>query len=284
MNRVEDILAAVENVPSSPQVLQRVLALVSDPDFSFEQLMDIVSLDPGITAAVLRMCNSAYFGLSHPVGSLQQALTYLGSENIVDIVMSNEVVGFYKKAQEGYVMERGELWRHSMATALLSREIGKEMGFEDLSTLFTAALLHDIGKIVLSQFVKEEFEAIEALVQQEGRDFVSAEREALGVDHAVLGAKMAQQWQLPAPIIRAIAYHHDPMRTKGDQQLVRLVALANLVVISMGVGGGVQGLAVPAPSELLTEFKLSTQDLQKYHLKVGDILAQADELLGMANK
>lgn len=100
MSRVEDILAAVENVPSSPQVLQRVLTLVNDPDFSFDQLMDIVSLDPGITAAVLRMCNSAYFGLQQPVSSLQQALTYLGVNNIVDVVMSSEVVGFYKNSLE----------------------------------------------------------------------------------------------------------------------------------------------------------------------------------------
>ena len=284
MSRVDDILAAVENVPSSPQVLQKVLALVNDPDFSFDRLMDIVSLDPGITAAVLRMCNSAYFGLKQPVSSLQQALTFLGVNNIIDVVMSNEVVGFYRDSQEGYIMERGELWRHSMATALLARMIGKEMKFNDLSTLFTAALLHDIGKIVLSQFVKEEFEAIEKLVQEQGRDFVAAERQVLGLDHAVLGAKMAQLWKLPAPIIRAIAYHHDPMKAKGDQQLVRLVALANLIVLSMGVGGGVQGLAVPAPSELLTEFKLTSQNLQEYHLKVGDILHEADELLGMASR
>ena len=194
------------------------------------------------------------------------------------------MVGFYKNSQDGYVMERGELWRHSMATALLSREIGQEMGFDDPSTLFTAALLHDIGKIVLSQFVKDEFEAIETLVQEQGWDFVSAERKVLGLDHALLGAKMAQLWKLPSSIIRVIAYHHDPMKAKGDQQLVRLVALANIIVISMGVGGGVQGLAVPAPSELLKEFKLTTKGLQEYHLKVGDILDQADELLDMASK
>ena len=284
MSRVDEILAAVQNVPSAPQVLQRVLTLVNDPDFSFDQLMQVVSLDPGITAAVLRMCNSAYFGLKQPVGSLQQALTYLGVNNIVDVVMSSEVVGFYKNSQDGYIMERGELWRHSMATALLSREIGQDMGFDDPSTLFTAALLHDIGKIVLSQFVKDEFESIENLVQEQGWDFVSAERKVLGLDHALLGAKMAQLWKLPPSIIRVIAYHHDPMKAKGNQQLVRLVALANIIVISMGVGGGVQGLAVPAPSELLQEFKLTTKDLQEYHLKVGDILDQADELLNMASK
>jgi putative nucleotidyltransferase with HDIG domain len=283
MSRVEEILADIKHVPSAPQVLQKVLSLVNDPEFSYLELMEIIQLDPGLTAHVLRMANSAYFNLTNPVSSLQQALTYLGVKNIVDVVMSSEVVGFYKKSQNGYIMERGELWRHSMACALLARKMGEDLEYPDTSTLFTAALLHDIGKIVLSQYVGEEFEKIEKLVSEHGKDFVAAEREVLGLDHAVLGAKMAQNWKLPPPIIRAIAYHHAPFTSPGNSRLVQLVAMSNLVVIGMGVGGGVQGLAVPAPDELLTELNFTSQDLQKYHLQVGDILSQADELLRMAD-
>jgi len=120
LSQVKEILARVENLPAIPGVVQQVLAIVQDPDFEFSRLMEVVRLDPGITAHVLRMCNSPFYGLRREVTSLQQALTYLGSNQLLQIVLSGEMVRHFQKGQEGYRLVKGELWRHCMATALLA--------------------------------------------------------------------------------------------------------------------------------------------------------------------
>ena len=279
---IHEILARVERLPAVPAVVQQVLGLVSNPDFSYDELMEMVSLDPGITAGVLRVCNSPYYGLRQKVTSLKHALTLLGPAKVVDIVLSNEVVGFYKQNQDGYNLARGDLWLHSMATALLAQKLGEKTGFNQPFMLFTAALLHDVGKLILSEYVGEEFSQIEGVMARKQISFVEAEREVLGLDHALLGGAVAKAWNFPEPIIKAIALHHDPARARTDADLVRLVALANLLVVSAGVGVGAEGLATPVDPGLLKGLGLKNRDLQAMTLEIKSILDRAEELLDLA--
>jgi putative nucleotidyltransferase with HDIG domain len=279
---VEDILAKVDHLPGMPAIVQQILATVSEPDFEFQKVVDLVRLDQGITADVLRICNSPYYGLHTKMSSLEQAIAYLGANQIVEIVLSSKVVGHFKKAQYGYRLPKGELWRHSMATALLAQKIGERLKFADLPTLFTAALLHDLGKLILSEYVGEQFDEIEDLVKNHGMSFVEAERKVLGVDHALLGAAVARKWNLPEPITYAIAFHHNLEPAKKHRDIVLLVSLANLMVVHLGIGSGAQGLAAPVPQSLLQEVGLKSRDLDKISLELKDILDQADELLSLA--
>ena len=282
MKLVEDILAKVEHLPGMPAIVQQILITVNDPDFEFRDVVKLVRMDQGITADVLRICNSPYYGLHTKMSSLEQAISYLGANQIVEIVLSSKVVGHYKKAQYGYRLPQGELWRHSMATALLSQKIGERLKFGDLPTLFTGALLHDLGKLILSEYVGEQFDEIEALVRDHNMSFVEAERKVLGVDHALLGAAVARKWNLPEPISYAIAFHHNVDRANTHKEIVRLVCLSNLMVVHFGIGSGAQGLAAPVPPDLLKDVGLKTRDLDKLSLDLKDILDQADDLLNMA--
>jgi HD-like signal output (HDOD) protein len=143
-------------------------------------------------------------------------------------------------------------------------------------------LLHDVGKLVLSEFVKRDFGQIEELVAQ-GMSFVAAEHQVLGVDHALLGAALAKQWNFPLPIVTAIALHHTPDLAQRDQALVNLVALANLLCMSLGVGAGADGLAAPVPATLLKEVGLRSRDLDVLLLELKDIMDQAQEMLSLAS-
>lgn len=283
MKLVEDILAKVEHLPGIPAVVQQILATVSDPEFELQDVVNLVRMDQGITADVLRICNSPYYGLHTEMSSLEQAISYLGANQIVEIVLSSKVVGHYKKAQYGYRLPQGELWRHSMATALLSQKIGERVRFGDLPTLFTGALLHDLGKLILSEYVGEKFDEIESLVRDHDMPFVQAERKVLGVDHALLGAAIARKWNLPEAISYAVAFHHNVDRANKHKEIVRLVCLANLMVVHFGVGSGAQGLAAPVPQGLIKDVGLKSRDLDKFSLELKDILDQADELLNLAS-
>lgn len=282
MSLVKHILGQVENLPAVPAVVQQVLAHVSDPDFNYQQLVELVRLDPGITADVLRMANSPYFGLRRKISSLEQALVHLGADHIVDLVLSSKVVGMYKADQKGYGMARGELWRHSMASALLSQELARRLGRADRATAFTAGLLHDVGKLILSEYVGGHFERIAQAVKDRNQSWVSAEREILGVDHALLGAVAARRWNFPEAIVQAIAFHHHPERAAKERELASIVALANLLALSFGVGGGVDGLLAPVPAGLMADLGLKARDLDELGLKLKDILDQADAMLGLA--
>ena len=282
MSLVKEIIAQVDHLPAIPAVAQRVLAEVSREDFSFKDLMNMVRLDPGITAHVLRMCNSPYYGLSRKITSLQEALTYLGTNNLVQLILSGEMVSHFRVSQEGYRLSRGDLWRHSMACALLAQRIGQMVGYHEQATLFTAALLHDVGKLIMSQYVADRFDQIEALVQDNQLSFVEAERQVLGVDHALLGAAIAKKWNFPEPIAVAIAYHHSPGKARSNHQIVNLVSLANILCVTMGVGVGASGLAAAAPGDLIKRVGLKPRDMDRLALDVKDILDQAEDLLGMA--
>lgn len=281
MSQVKEILAKIGNLPPMPAVVQQVMGMMQDPNFSFAKLMETVRLDPGITAHVLRMCNSPIYGLRQEVTSLHQAMVLMGSNQLMEILLSRELVGHYQRDQDGYRLAKGELWQHSMACALLVARLGQRTGFSDEGTLFTAALLHDVGKLVLSEFVGKSFAQIEELVEQ-GMSFVAAERQVLGVDHALLGAALARQWNFPEVIVGAIAFHHAPDRAPRDRQLTHLVALANLLCMSLGVGQGAEGLAAPAPATLLKEVGLKSRDLDMLLLELKDILDQAGDLLSLA--
>lgn len=283
MSLVKEILSKAENLPAIPAIVQQVLGLVQDPDFEFSKLITTVKLDPGITAHVLRMANSPFYGLRQKISSLDQALALLGTRNLVEIVLSAQVVKFYQVDQDGYRLARGDLWRHCMATALLANKIGAMIQFSETATLFTAALLHDVGKLILSQYVGGQYDDIEKLVEQGGKSFVEAEREVLGVDHALLGGVVARHWNFPESIVTAIAFHHSPERSSKHKQMTGLVALSNLLALSMGMGGGVEGLAQPLSAGLFDLAGVKARDVDKLALEIKDINDQASELLSMAN-
>lgn len=282
MTEVKDILALVDRLPPMPAVVQQVLSLLQDPDFSFSELLDTVRLDPGITAHVINICNSPYYGLKQKVSSLQQAMLLLGSQQLMEIILSGKVVGHFKKGQRGYRLTRGELWKHCMASALLAQTLGERLKFPDLPTLFTAALMHDVGKLVLSEYVDKDFAQIEQMVAA-GQSFAEAERQVLGLDHAILGGAVARKWNFPENIVAAIAFHHNPEAAAPQYRpLANLVTLANLLCVSLGVGTGADGLASAVNPRLLQDVGLRSRDLDMLLLDLKDILDDAADMLAMA--
>ncbi len=281
MTQVKEILASIDRLPPMPAVVQQILVTLQDPDFSFSQLLEKVRLDPGITAHVINMCNSPFYGLRQKVSSLQQAMVILGSNQLMEIILSGEMVGHFKKGQKGYRLARGQLWQHCMATALLAQVLGERVKFADKATLFTAALMHDVGKLVMSEYVAKEFEQIEQMVAM-GQAFADAERQVLGLDHALLGGAVARKWNFPESIVTAIACHHAPERATQHRQLANLVALSNLMCLTLGVGAGAEGLASSVSPDLLKEVGLRTRDLDVLFLELKDILDEAADLLAMA--
>lgn len=276
------ILNRVERLPPLPSVVDQVMAITADPDFSMDKLVRAVSLDPGVTAEVLRRINSAYYGLTHQVSSLEQALPYLGTEALLEIILSSGVSRVYHGEHPGYLLPRGRLWRHCMASAIIAKHLAQRAGYPDPSEAFTAGLLHDVGKLVMSQFVAEQFTRIGQMVMLHGLDPAEAEIRVLGIDHATLGADLASRWSLPDALKTAILLHHRPKTESPHRKLVALVAMADHLSGVVGQAGQPEGMQAELPPTAVAALRLSPQDLRELAETCRALVAQASDLLDLA--
>jgi putative nucleotidyltransferase with HDIG domain len=279
MNLVDSILGSAAELPPFPAVIQRVLLLMDNPKSSAREVVEVIQYDQAITANVLRVCNSAYFSLRRPVHSLREALVRIGFNQLLEIVLNRGSAHLLAGVCPGYDLKDGELWRHSVTCALLSQIISKRLGQEPTPTHFTAALLHDIGKVILSRFVADHFGEIRRLVQEGGRSFIAAEKEVLGIDHAELGGKISEQWQFPKMIGSAIRYHHDPLRIGEDSEMLQLIYLCDLVSMLTGIGGGADGLSYHGHKEVMKSHHLSGQDIEQFIDQLEGRLKQVENVL-----
>ncbi|MCK5679680.1 HDOD domain-containing protein [bacterium] len=265
MSLMEEIITAVDEMPPFPQVVQRAMRALAEPDYEVAGLVDILKVDQSITANILKLCNSAYFGLPRKVSSLKEAVVYLGANQLRQLLLSGAASKIYEKPSSGYTVFADELWRHALATAVMAQVLRQHLRFKiDENTLFTAALLHDVGKVVLSAFVIDKYRAIEQLVETGESSFQEAERQTLGFDHAEIGGKIAEKWEFPDAIITAISFHHEPARAaKEFRLLTEIVALANSLTVMVGYGTGVDGLACRGHDLLLKKLKIEARDLEK---------------------
>lgn len=277
----DEILKSIKNIPAFPAAALKVMKLIDDPDFSIADVVDVVQYDQAITANILRICNSAYFGLRYKVETVRDAVMRLGQQNIVRAVQAAGVSRFYKN-KKGYGLDATKLWEHSVGVALMSQILSRRLNNCEDARLYTTALLHDIGKVVMGEFVDESFLKIYDLVSTKGISFLDAEEEVIGISHADLGGKIATQWNFPADMRDAIVYHHRPdLMPDGGSDSAWLVYLADQACIMMGIGLGNDGLAYKGLSEVIVRFKLRQRDFEEYIMLMLEDLGRAKELLGI---
>ncbi len=189
MSLVPQVLKSLKTLPPFPLVAQRALVLLNKTEVSIQELVDIVKFDPAITANVLRISNSAFFGLRREIHSLHQALLLLGTQELLKIIIASGATRLFCRSTPGYFTDRLGLWRHSVSCALMADLLARELDHPERATSFTAGLLHDIGKVVLSIYVDQKFTEIMEVVDGRGVSFQTAEKEVLGIDHAQLGGR-----------------------------------------------------------------------------------------------
>lgn len=249
--RANKIASAIKSFPGMPGTAVKLLALIDDSAMRVSQIEEILRHDAGLTANVLRLANSAYFGIPSKVGSIRQAVILLGLKRLIQMVIAACVSAIMDKSVPGYDLPPGELWRHSIAASVAAEGLVKVLKVDAAEEIFTAALLHDVGKLILGDFVKDEFKQIETAVSQ-GISFEMAEKIVLGTSHADVGARILTKWLLPPEIVNAVQFHHTPEASEQSNSMLDIVHVANFISMMIGIGAGRDGLQ-HEPSVAVTE-------------------------------
>lgn len=279
MANVQKILRKVEKLPPIPAMVHRILDLTDDAESSFMELVELVEHDPAITANLLKVCNSAHLGLPVKVDSVQRALTLLGYQHIVELVLEQNLGANLQRSQKGYRLEKGDLWKQSVATAKVAKTLAQRQKLANLPAIYTAALLKDIGKVILHEFVGNEFSRIQEKVEKKGLSFTDAEKACIGMDHATLGGIIAREWHFNSHLIYMIENHHlaDPAARRDPP--TACIYLADMVAMMAGTCIGVDRLAYPVYEELFSDFFLTRDELKTLMLSYDGFLVSAQRML-----
>jgi putative nucleotidyltransferase with HDIG domain len=282
MSRFKDIVDRLDQLAPIPPIANQIMALAEDPDSSLSEIADLIINDPAITANLLKTCNSAYFGLARKVDSVQDAIVLVGLDHVVQLVMLGSFSQNFKKGVEGYGLGEGELWRHAVSSAYAAKALAVRYGAsKNRHLVFTAALLKDIGKLILGRFVAFSFEQINILVNAQGHSFNDAEKKILGMNHEELGALLGEKWRFSEKLIYMIGHHHLSDESARQDLETSLVYLADMICMMMGVSTGADGLSYRFYSEVLKRLALSEKDFQGIMAATAERQQKIEHLLNL---
>lgn len=224
---LDELIGRGQELPSLPEIYLRVSEQLEDEKAGVNEIGATVQNDPAITTRVLKMVNSAYYGLPNQVSSVAQAVSLLGRERLKHILIGSVLRGVFS-AQENPAFSMQEFWQHSIKTAIIARQLARELPtFEEPESLFTAGLLHDIGRLLLINKVPQQLLAAEEHVIRKRVDIVSAELAVIGMTHTAVGEALMQHWGLPQMLVDCTRYHHEVVHDGSHRRATHLVYLAN---------------------------------------------------------
>ena len=282
MTNIEDIISGIDTLTPIPPVAAQIMALAEDENSSMSDISDLIVHDPSITASLLKICNSAFFGLARKVESVRDAITLLGLDQIVELILLNTTAENFRDEPDGYGLGEGELWHHAVYSAHVAKILAESYGPANKKHLiFTAALLKDIGKLIMGRYVAFSYEKINILVESKGYSFTEAEKEVIGMNHEELGVLVGRKWRFGQKLIYIIGNHHMSEEASRNDTETALVYLADIVCMMMGFGTGIDGLAYRFYSDVLDRMNLTDQDLQKIIFDTGADRKKIQTLLNL---
>ena len=265
MVELDNYINQVKKLPPAPHLLPELLSLLNQPNVDSGRIVQLITYDPSLTASVLQLCNSAALASATPVASLEEAVVRLGFEQVYRLVAA--ALGARTLDHEPNASGGGgsQLWKHSVATAVAAQTIARDLG-DDPNLVFTAALLHDIGKIILSDGLGETYSKLIAEVETNQYSLLEAEKRVLGAQHSEIGGRLLARWRFPLHLVSAVWFHHHPAAAQPHQRLAAFVYLGNLMAYLIGYGYGHHALTLRGRDEALSILKLNGDALPRYML------------------
>lgn len=232
----QQILESVNNLPVLSEVVNRSIVMLGDTECSIRDLTDLISKDQSITAKIIKMANSAFYGYPRQIRTLSEAIVILGFRQIRTLLITASASTHLNGTVEGYMIAKGDLWKHSYAVAYVAGLISKLSQKSKPDEAFTAGILHDIGKLILGNFLKGSYSEVVKLANENKINFATAEEKLLGIHHAEVGGRILEKWNFPEFMVHTVRKHHNPLESDENKALIGIVSLANTWVREFGIG------------------------------------------------
>ena len=236
---IQDTISRISQPPTLPEVVMHLIRVVDDPATSASEVSRIISRDQSLTTSVLKLVNSPFYGMSRQITTLTQATVVLGFTTIRNIALTaaifDEFGGGSTAAMPGGYSRAG-FWEHSISCAIAARCLAGYAAYADTEQAFISGLIHDLGKVVLDEYLHEDFRRVLELAEQEKMRIREAEQHIFGTDHAEVGGWLARRWNLPDSLVAVIENHHNPTQSQVAPKLAALVHLADIIVRMQGYG------------------------------------------------
>lgn len=277
---IDSLLEEIVTLPSLPATVARITELVNAPDSALTDVAKAIQTDPALAIKTLRLVNSAYYGLAHKVTSVDHAVALLGMKVIKNLVFTATVFDTFSKGTDA-------LLRHSVSCGVAMRILIAELpDHADMEPeeAFVFGLLHDVGKIILEQFLAKEVESVQLLSRTNKIPLVEAERQIIGVDHAEIGGRLAQQWGLSKDLVGAIAGHHalSACQTDSARSLAATIAVADFICNASGIVSAPKAVLRVA-DEMWDVSGIPASEYPRILDSFFESLSTVDELISMAS-
>ncbi|HEY4745016.1 MAG TPA: HDOD domain-containing protein [Desulfuromonadaceae bacterium] len=280
--KAEQLVGKVDDLPTIPAVATQVLQLLDQPEVQIEEVADLMLSDQVMTARVMKMINSPVYKPGHRISSLKRALVYLGLRHIREVALTTSFISAFDEKSGAAGI--GTFWEHSFGVGMVSKIIAEKIGYIDLERAYIAGVIHDIGEVFFSNYLRDEFQQVMDGIKDKPVKLVDAEAEHFGTTHCEIGLCMARKWNFPESYCEVIAYHHTPTEATIDPVLCAIVNLADLFysVRELNYGGWVSFNLYEEPSwQILKSMSpdLVQLDIERFCYELDDAIPHVKNLV-----
>lgn len=233
---IKRIAQRVLGLPPLPTLIAKLIEMIDNPRTNARSLGKLISTDQVLTARILKLANSSFYGFPRRISTVNLSLVVLGFDTLKNLCISVSMREWFSDNETSGDFDMSRFWEHSIACGIAAKMVARECGYMISGEVFVAGLLHDIGKLVLKQYIKPEFKEIIDTAKKENILFIEAEKKILGIHHGTIGSWLADKWNLPEHLVEAIAYHHNPQNAEKHYVQTAIVHFANCLTRAARIG------------------------------------------------
>jgi len=258
----QKIIDRIDDLPTLPRTVLKITELVNDPKSSAEDIAGVITDDQVLTARLLKLVNSSFYGFPQRISTVTGAIVLLGFDAIRNLLLTTSVFDLFANRNRKKKQEQEKFWDHSLGCAVGAKVIGNYLRLDKIEELFVSGLLHDIGKIVEMMFLPGEFSKVVAVINKENILMITAENKVLGYNHTEIGKLLAEKWNLPVKLVQVVAHHHRPNGAGSFSLEAAIVHLADIFCRSLNMGFGGDNKIPPLDRSAWESLKIKTSAIE----------------------